>query len=153
MAHQKHQLLAYDFFTVETLWLQTLYVLFYIELGTRRVHLTGVTLSPMAFGPLASQAICVETPRQRTQASFPDPRQRQEVHRCSRHRFQFGHIRIIRTPIQAPKANVYAEREARTVRQEVLAQQTPIPRHRPTGTGPIQRRVSKPLVPQAERCS
>ena len=90
MAHYKQQILACDFFTVETLWLQTLYVLFYIELGTRRVHLTGVTLSPMAFGPLASQAICVETPRQRTQASFPDPRQRQEVHRCSRHRFQIG---------------------------------------------------------------
>jgi len=32
-------LLACDFFTVETLWLQTLYVLFFIELGTRRVYL------------------------------------------------------------------------------------------------------------------
>jgi hypothetical protein len=30
MAHYKQQLLACDFFTVETLWLQTLYVLFYI---------------------------------------------------------------------------------------------------------------------------
>jgi putative transposase len=43
--HQQ-QIVAGDFFTVETLWLQTLYVLFYIEVGTRRVHLAGVTAHP-----------------------------------------------------------------------------------------------------------
>jgi hypothetical protein len=32
-----------DFFTVETAWLRTVYVLFFIELASRRVHLTGVT--------------------------------------------------------------------------------------------------------------
>ena len=39
-------ILACDFFTVETLWLKTIYVLFFIELETRRVHLAGVTASP-----------------------------------------------------------------------------------------------------------
>lgn len=43
--HQ-HQLLACDFFTVETLRLQTLYVLFFIEIGTRRIHLAGCTARP-----------------------------------------------------------------------------------------------------------
>jgi putative transposase len=37
MRHTKQQIVACDFFTVETLWLRTLYVLFYIEVGTRRV--------------------------------------------------------------------------------------------------------------------
>jgi hypothetical protein len=46
MRHYRQQLLACDFFTVETIWLQTLYVLFFIELGTRRVHLAGVTANP-----------------------------------------------------------------------------------------------------------
>jgi len=39
-------MLATDFFTVETVWLKTLYVLFFIELGSRRVHLAGVTEHP-----------------------------------------------------------------------------------------------------------
>ncbi len=34
MSHYKDQILACDFFTVETVWLKTLYVLFFIELGT-----------------------------------------------------------------------------------------------------------------------
>ncbi|MBK9750846.1 MAG: hypothetical protein IPO91_29350 [Chloroflexi bacterium] len=46
LKHYRHQLLAYDFFTVETLRLQTLYVFFFIEVGTRRVHLAGVTAGP-----------------------------------------------------------------------------------------------------------
>ena len=44
--HYKAQFLACDFFTVETLWLQTVYVLFFIEHGTRRVYFAGCTAHP-----------------------------------------------------------------------------------------------------------
>src|SRR5262249_5570746 len=40
------QILACDFFTVETVWLQRLHVLFFIELASRKVHLAGVTAHP-----------------------------------------------------------------------------------------------------------
>jgi hypothetical protein len=37
---------ACDFFTVETVWLKRIYVLVFIELATRRVHLAGCTGNP-----------------------------------------------------------------------------------------------------------
>jgi hypothetical protein len=39
-------MIACDFFTVDTLWLGRLYVLFFIELASRRVHLAGCTTNP-----------------------------------------------------------------------------------------------------------
>ncbi len=44
--HYRAQMLACDFFTIETIRLQTLYVLFFIELGSRRMHLAGCTGAP-----------------------------------------------------------------------------------------------------------
>lgn len=46
LSHYKDQMLACDFFTVETIGLKTLYVLFLIEIGSRRVHLAGSTPHP-----------------------------------------------------------------------------------------------------------
>src|SRR5205823_5037160 len=39
-------IIACDFFTVETVWFRTLYVLVFIELQSRRVHLSTTTAHP-----------------------------------------------------------------------------------------------------------
>ena len=45
---QAEGIVACDFFTVETIRLKTLYVLFFIQLSTRRVVAAGVTADPRA---------------------------------------------------------------------------------------------------------
>ena len=119
-AHRR-SMLAVDFFTVETIWLQQLYVLFFIELGSRRVHVAGCTPHPSA--PWVTQqarqltwtlaerpASCRFLIRDRDQkftASFDDV-------------FRGSGLEIIRTPFRAPQANGVAERFVRTARSECL---------------------------------
>lgn len=58
----RENLLAVDFFTVETIWLQRLYVLFFIELGSRRVHLAGMYAdADRGLGDPASAAADLDT--------------------------------------------------------------------------------------------
>ena len=46
LAQQDSSMVACDFFTIETVWLRRIYVLVFIELATRRVHLAGCTTNP-----------------------------------------------------------------------------------------------------------
>jgi putative transposase len=114
-------MLAVDFFTVETAWLQRLYVLFFIELGSRRVHFAGCTPNP-------SGAWVTQQARQLTWtlADQPEPfrfliRDRDQKFTNSFDGvFRGDGIQIIRTPFRAPQANGVAERFVRTVRAECL---------------------------------
>jgi putative transposase len=122
---QASGIVAVDFFTVETVWLTTLYVLFAIELGTRQVRVVGVTDHPngpwvvqrareLSMRREAGETAGISTPRfliRDRDTKFP---------RAFDDVFASDGIQIIRTPIQAPNANAYAERWVRTVRQECL---------------------------------
>jgi putative transposase len=48
LRQQAAGIIACDLFTVDTVWRWRLYVLFFIELDTRRIHLAGVTSNPNA---------------------------------------------------------------------------------------------------------
>jgi len=121
MTHYKMQILACDFFTVETLWLQTLYVLFFIDLGTRRVYLAGVTANPHAIW-VTQQARQLVWELEESETTF-----RFLIHDRDRKFtnafdaiFESEGINIILTPYCAPNANAYAERWVRTVSAECL---------------------------------
>jgi transposase InsO family protein len=109
---------------VETVHLKTLYILFFIELGTRRVWLGGVTDHPS--GPWVVQRareLSMERETGRPGNSVPQFLVHDRDTKFTRavdDVFVAGGTQIIKTPIQAPNANAYAERWVRTVRQECL---------------------------------
>ena len=75
LSHHKHEILACDFFTVETAWLKTVYILFFIELGSRRVHLAGCTTNPTsAWVTQQARQLHLEDPGWHAPRALPDPR-------------------------------------------------------------------------------
>jgi putative transposase len=112
---------ACDFFTVETAFLKTLYVLFFIEVGSRRLHVTTATANPNgSFVTQQARNLCFELDEGAEPLCFL-------IHdRDSKFASSFGEvlrtedIGIIRTPVRSPQANAFAERLVKTLRHEVL---------------------------------
>ena len=117
---QAASMLACDFLTVETAFLQRIYVLFFISLETRRIEYVACTPNPD--GRWVAQQARNLVMRLGDEQPF-----RFLVHdRDSKFSHAFDEvfrtegIRVIRTPVQAPNANAYAERWVRTVRADCL---------------------------------
>ncbi|MGH9200203.1 MAG: hypothetical protein ACRD2A_03080, partial [Vicinamibacterales bacterium] len=103
---QANSMLAVEFFSVDTVWLQRLYVLFFIEVGSRRVHLAGCTAHP--------DGECVT--QQARQVAWALAEREKPVRFLIRDHdgkftnrfdavFEAQGTRIIGTPVQAPEAN------------------------------------------------
>lgn len=118
---QAASMIACDFFTVETVSLRRIYVLCFIELKTRRVHLAGCTSNPDG-NWVAQQArnLVMELQDRDNSVHFLLHDRDTKFTTAFDEVFRTHGVRVIKTPIQAPNANAHAERWVRTVREECL---------------------------------
>jgi putative transposase len=118
---QAQGVVACDFFTVETAWLQTLYVLLFIELGSRRIHLSASTAHPDG-ASVTQQArnLAMELDDRPTAVRFLIRDRDTKFVGPFDEVFRSEGAKVIQTPVRAPNANAYAERVIETVRAECL---------------------------------
>jgi hypothetical protein len=137
--------LACDFFTVETVWLRRVYVLFFISLGTRRIEFVACTTNPnTAWMTQQARNLLIELDDRQQRTLFLIHDRDKKFSRAFDAILRSDGISVIRTPIQAPNANAYAERWVGSVRRGVPRPDSdlrpPPARHRPP-------RLRPPLQP------
>jgi putative transposase len=116
---QAASVVACDFFTVETALLRRYYVLFLIELQTRRVYISGATTNPngewvtqqshnlSVGGAVEDVRFLIRDRDAKFTGGFDEV-------------FRTDGVEVILTPFRSPQANAHAERFVRTVRAECL---------------------------------
>jgi putative transposase len=119
--HYKDQLLACDFFAVETLFLQTLYVLVFVEIGTRRVHFAGCTAHPdNAWVTQQARQVMWKLENHEPGIRFLIRDHDKKFTQSFDTVFRAEGIAVIPTPYRALNANACAERWIRSTREECL---------------------------------
>ena len=114
-------MLACDLFTVETVGLTRLYVLFVVELDRRRVHLAGITAHPTGeWVAQAARNLLMDLDEQAHQLRFVIRDRDAKFTASFDAVFAAAGIAVVKIPARAPKANAYPERWVRTVRSECL---------------------------------
>ncbi|MGH3082744.1 MAG: integrase core domain-containing protein [Gaiellaceae bacterium] len=129
LRQQAASILECDFLTVDTLFLKRFYVLFFIELATRRVHLAGITTNPDGRWVQQARNLLMRLDDEDVGPLFLVRDRDSKFTRDFDEVFRSEGIRVIKAPIRAPTARAHAERWVGSVRRECLDRLLILGRH------------------------
>jgi hypothetical protein len=118
---QAHGVPACDFLTIDTVLLNRLYVLIFIEHHSRRLHLAGITAHPTGdWTAQQARNLAVNLGHRMQTLRFLVRDRDAKFTAAFDAVFEAEDIEIIKPPPQAPRANAICERVVGTLRREVL---------------------------------
>ena len=118
---QAHAIIACDFLVVETVLLQRLYVLVFIEHGSRRLHVAGVTAHPTgAWAAQRARNLAIDLGESLGTLKFLIHDRDPVFTTAFGEVFKAAGLRIITTAPKTPRMNAICERVNGTLRRELL---------------------------------